>query len=190
VLRPATPEDRPALAAMFARAFYDDPPMAWAAPDEGSRLRRARVFFAARLRTLLPHELAWTTEDRAGAALWAPPDAWRAPPRELVSAARSIPLRRLPHVLTGMTRVERLHPRGRHLYLAVLGVEPERQGEGVGSRLLAPGLELCDREAVPAYLETAKERNVTFYARHGFRVMRELRLPRGPRVWLMWREPR
>jgi GNAT superfamily N-acetyltransferase len=190
VVRPATPDDRPALAAMLARAFWDDPPMVWAAPDERSRLRRGRLFFGARLRTLLPHELSWTAPDGAGAALWAPPDAWRAPPRELLSAARAIPARRLPWVLRGMTRVEHLHPKERHLYLAVLGVEPARQGEGLGSRLLAPGLEMCDREAVPAYLETAKERNVTFYERHGFRVTREFTLPRGPKVWLMWREPR
>ena len=82
------------------------------------------------------------------------------------------------------------HPSTPHLYLSVLGVDPPRQGQGVGSRLIAPGLELCDREGVPAYLETARERNVVFYERHGFRVMRDLRLPRGPTVWLMWRDPR
>ena len=82
------------------------------------------------------------------------------------------------------------HPSTPHLYLSVLGVDPPRQGQGVGSRLIAPGLELCDREGVPAYLETARERNVVFYERHGFRVTHELTLPRGPRLWLLWREPR
>ena len=43
---------------------------------------------------------------------------------------------------------------------------------------------------MPAYLESSKERNVAYYARHGFRVREELDLPRGPRVWLMWRDPR
>ena len=85
---------------------------------------------------------------------------------------------RAPPVLAGSTSVEKAHPRERHLYLAVLGVEPSRQGEGLGSELLPPGLELCDREGIPAYLETAKERNVSFYSRHGFRVTDELRLPK------------
>lgn len=90
----------------------------------------------------------------------------------------------------GLTAVERRHPGDRHLYLAVLGVDPVRQDVGVGSRLLAPGLELCDRELLPASLETGKERNVSFCSRHGFRVTDRRRLPAGPPVWLMRREPR
>jgi hypothetical protein len=51
-------------------------------------------------------------------------------------------------------------------------------------------LDLCDREHFPAYLESSKERNVDFYARHGFRVRERITLPDGPSLWLMWREPR
>jgi ribosomal protein S18 acetylase RimI-like enzyme len=190
VLRLATKDDRPVLAAMLARAFHDDPPLVWANPDERSRPRKARAFFGARMRSLVGHDLSWTTPDRAGAAIWAPPDAWRPPPREWLTAFASMTVRRAPIVIAGMAQVERLHPHEPHLYLAVLGVEPTRQREGLGSRLIAPGLEMADREGVPAYLETAKRENVTFYERHGFRVMREITLPRGPLVWLMWRDPR
>jgi hypothetical protein len=51
-------------------------------------------------------------------------------------------------------------------------------------------LEECDRDGVGAYLESSKERNVDYYARFGFRVTEEVRLPRGPRMWLMWRDAR
>jgi hypothetical protein len=54
---------------------------------------------------------------------------------------------------------------------------------------MQPGVELCDREGIPAYLESSKERNIDFYARFGFRVLQEVRLPRGPKMWPMWREP-
>lgn len=182
--------DRRALSEMLARAFHDDPVSVWSQPGARLRPRRIRHFFDARLRTLVPHELSWTTDDLAGAALWAPPDAWEPPPGELLRALPSTFGRRMPFSLAGAVMVESRHPRETHLYLSVIGVEPSRQGAGLGSRLLTPGLELCDREGVPAYLETATERNVAFYERHGFRVTGELRLPRGPLMWLMWREPR
>ena len=56
--------------------------------------------------------------------------------------------------------------------------------------LLRPGLELCDREGLAAYLESSKESNLAFYGRFGFRVTDEVRMPGGgPPVWLMWRDP-
>jgi hypothetical protein len=54
--------------------------------------------------------------------------------------------------------------------------------------VLRPVFERCDADGVGIYLESSKERNISFYARHGFRVTGEVRLPRGPRMWLMWRE--
>ena len=190
MLRLAAPDDVPALAEMLARSFHDDPVSVWAHPHAGKRPRRIARFFAGRLTTLVPYELTWTTAERDAAALWAPPDAWAVPPGELLRGIGALTPRRAPLTLWGLGGVERVHPRERHLYLAVLGVDPPRQGQGLGSWLLAPGLEACDREGVGAYLETAKARNVVFYERHGFRVRDELRLPRGPKVWLMWRAPR
>jgi GNAT superfamily N-acetyltransferase len=93
--------------------------------------------------------------------------------------------------LRAIAEVERVHPKEPHWYLAVLGTEPAWQGKGVGSALLAPVLQRCDREGRPAYLESSKESNLAFYARHGFEVTGTIDLlGGGPRVWPMWREPR
>ena len=185
-----TPADREHLAHVLARAFDDDPVVRWVY-GERRRARRSTRFFDWSLQRLTAQDVSWTTDRREGAALWALPGRWRETPGELLRlltiTAPAVKLR-APLILSGLNRVEQAHPRERHLYLAVLGVEPSRQGEGIGSRLLQPGLELCDREGIPAYLETAKERNVSFYSRHGFKVTDELRMPRGPRVWLMWRD--
>ena len=77
-----------------------------------------------------------------------------------------------------------------HFYLQGLGTDPPRQGEGLGSAVLQPVLARCDRDGLPAYLETTKERNVGFYQSHGFAVVARTRLPLdGPPMWFMWREP-
>ena len=53
--------------------------------------------------------------------------------------------------------IDRLHIKEPHWYVFVLGVRPERQGEGLGRALLDPALARADRDRLPAYLETTKE---------------------------------
>jgi GNAT superfamily N-acetyltransferase len=140
----------------------------------------------------MPQGGAWMTPGAQGAALWALPDRWREGTMDalrLLWATLPGLAPRAPRVMRGLGQVESRHPDVGHLYLAVLGVEPGRQGQGVGSAVLRPGLELCDREGLPAYLETSRESSVLFYRRHGFRMIDEIPLPSGPAVWLMWRDP-
>lgn len=193
--RRATAADAPALTRTLARAFHDDPVACWACPPAGPRPRLLTRFYAVRVGQMLAREEVWTAPEGAAAALWAPPGEWRTTLRQDLSLARGMVtprlLARLPLVLHGMTGIERRHPpQPPHWYLAMLGTDPAAQGRGLGSAVLAPVLERCDADGVGAYLESSKERNIAFYARHGFRVTRELRLPRGPRMWAMWRDPR
>jgi GNAT superfamily N-acetyltransferase len=182
---------------MLARAFFDDPVVSWIWRPRMLRERAFERFQLIRLRQLLGEEEVWTTAQLDCAALWAPPKRWRKTPREELAQVGAFAhprlLVRAPLVALAWHRLEQHHPpRPPHWYLAVLGTEPASQGHGLGSAVLQPVLERCDADGVGAYLESSKERNIDFYARHGFRVSEELRLggPRGPRLWGMWREPR
>jgi ribosomal protein S18 acetylase RimI-like enzyme len=192
-VRKATDADIPAMADMLARAFHEDPIVDWVFQDESARPKYARRFFAGRARVLIGQREIYTVDGVAAAAMWARPDEWRDPPlRALKELAILVPGvgRRAARVIRGLVQVEARHPKPPHWYLAVLGTDPSRQGEGLATRLLSGVLEDCDRDEVPAYLETGTERNVAFYNRHGFKVTEELRLPKGPPIWLMWRDPR
>ena len=188
MIRLATETDVPALCRSLARAFHDDPVAEWSLPSERRRPGQLGRFYRERLRTLVGEELVFCDDECRGAALWAPPDRWQIGAPEL--ARMRIVTRRSLQFLVGAHRIDSAHPKEPHYYLNVLGVDPSAQGTGLGSRLLAPMLERCDREGVPAYLESSKERNLTFYGRHGFRVTGDLVMPfGGPPLWLMWREP-
>jgi GNAT superfamily N-acetyltransferase len=180
------------VAGVLARSFFDDPVMRWMFPEHGKRLRHNERFFAMRVRGLLDQEAVYTTDGHRGAAVWALPERWRMPPFEALAAGfRLLTMvgRRAPTLARGWDVVEKAHPREPHYYLAILGTEPELQGRGIGSALMAPVLDGCDRDEIPAYLESSREENIAFYARHGFRVTGEVDLPGGPRVWPMWRDP-
>ena len=194
-VRRATRADVPALARMLARSFFDDPVAAWAWRPDRLREKAFERFQLVRLQQLLDDDEVWTTDDLTAAALWAPPRRWRITALQTAQFTRAFAhprlFARLPLVAYGWHKLELAHPlRPPHWYLAVLGTDPDAQGQGLGSAVLAPVLEQCDRDGVGAYLESSKERNIDFYARHGFRVTDVLRLVRGPRAWGMWREPR
>lgn len=194
-VRRASAADAPTLARMLARAFFDDPVASWAWRPDRLRQKAFERFQLIRLHQLLGDDEVWMTDDLTSAALWAPPRRWRISTRETMQFARAFAhprlLARLPLVAYGWHKLELAHPpRPHHWYLAVLGTDPSAQGHGLGSAVLRPVLEQCDSDGVGAYLESSKERNIDFYARHGFRVTDELRLLRGPRAWGMWRDPR
>jgi ribosomal protein S18 acetylase RimI-like enzyme len=194
-VRRATAGDIPELARMLTRAFLDDPVAIWAYPPDRLRPRALERFQATRLRQLVVQGEVWTTDDLCCAALWAPPLHWHSSLREtaqlLPAFAHPRLMVRMPLVAVGWELLERAHPRTPpHFYLAVLGTDPDAQGRGLGSAVLQGVLEQCDSDGVAAYLESSKERNVDFYARHGFRVLDEIKLLRGPTMWKMWRDPR
>jgi ribosomal protein S18 acetylase RimI-like enzyme len=192
-VRPARGDEVPQLAAMLARAFHDDPVTAWFMPNAARRPKYAARFFGWQLHRLLGQEQVHVADDRSAVAIWALPGQWRESNwqalRLFVALVPAL-MTHLPAAARGVERVEQRHPPEPHLYLAVLGTDPPAQGRGLGSAVLRPGLELCDREGLPAYLESSKESNVGFYSRFGFRVTEEVRMPGdGPKVWLMWRDP-
>jgi len=67
-------------------------------------------------------------------------------------------------------------------------VEPERQGKGLGSKLLVSLSSKAQADRVPCYLETDKPSSVKLYERHGYRIESEVVVPKVElRLWLMKR---
>ena len=195
VVRRAEAADLTALTPMLVRAFMDDPVAVWACRSDQLRPGMLEGMYRARLRQMLDHREIWTNAERASAALWVPPERWKTTLRQDAALIRSFLdprlLVRLPLLAVGLSGVQRRHPRTPpHWYLSLLGTDPDAQGRGFGSAVLKPVLEQCDSDGVGAYLESSKQRNLDFYARYGFRVTGEIRLPFGPTMWPMWRDPR
>ena len=64
---------------------------------------------------------------------------------------------------------------GRYCHLYLIGVLPERQGQGRGSALMDPMIEQMRRESIPIYLETANPTNVEIYKKKGLGVFHTIR---------------
>lgn len=197
--RTATSDDLPAVGRSLAAAFADDPVWEWLVSPKANWDKRAPAFYAAEAslrveRSEPPAGMVLVDEDVRGAALWAAPGQWRTTLRQTVRIAMpSVRIFRAGAIrgLKVLGAVERHHPDDvPHWYLNYLGTHPDHQGHGIGSALIAPVTERCDAEGLGAYLESSKESNLAFYARHGFEVTERIDLPGGPPMWLMWRDPK
>lgn len=194
---PARRADLKPLSRVLGRAFFDDPVMKWMVPDDARRVRALPKIFAAMARHHFLAAEATEIADRGGtfgaAALWDPPGRWKQTPREELRMMPAFLLAMGRHVRRGQAMADLMkkhHPEEPHWYLAVIGSDPTVRGAGFGQALMRSGLDRCDAEGAPAYLESSNESNIGYYMRFGFEVTGEITLPDGPTMWQMWRQPR
>ncbi|MEU6663185.1 GNAT family N-acetyltransferase [Streptomyces sp. NPDC046821] len=196
-IRRATEDDRAALVRLLDLAFMDDPVSGWVFPDLAHRRRTHAGLMAAFVDIALAQGWADMTEDGTAAALWL-----SVPGAEAAAAVKTdagdAPAQLRAAVDPDNERVEKIgrltsaaHPRGRaHEYLWMIAVEPARQGEGLGTALMTPVLDRCDRDGEAAYLEASSARSRGLYERLGFTCHGSgITLPDGPTMWPMWRDP-
>jgi ribosomal protein S18 acetylase RimI-like enzyme len=191
-LRQATIEDVGRLEEVLAEAFHEDPVLSWLIPDARRRRARLRRFFAVELRHVsLPRGQVWMTAEQTGVAMTLLPGSWRVPPRATLLEGRCFGARlgRAARLGFAMEWHHARLVRRPHYYVRDVGVLPEMQGLGLGSALMGPTIERCDRQDLSAYLEASSERSAALYERLGFRPLRELRVGDSPPLWLMLRPP-
>jgi ribosomal protein S18 acetylase RimI-like enzyme len=182
---------------MFARAFQDDPLLAYLIPDSAKRRYLSPRMYRCALRYgfYYGHVLA-TSANLEGVTIWLPPEAAHGSVpmmlrAGLLSLSFTIGPQFVARFLSFYQHLDRLrqeHTPFRHWYLQLLGVDPEHQGRGHATALLTPMLTRLDHERLPCCLDTMNGDNVAFYERFGFRVVAKSLLPKTEiGLWLMAR---
>jgi GNAT superfamily N-acetyltransferase len=189
-VREARPEERERVCDCLARAFADDPITLYLLPHERGRHERLSAFYRVAIRELTAHGRLIVDEELRAAAIWQAPSPPRPGRLHMLGTMWTMVLQLRGASLRGLRlaeALEKVHIRRPHWYLGILGTDPAHQGAGLGSALVASGLEECDAQGLPAYLESSKESNIPFYEKHGFVVTGEVRVPDGPVLWSMLR---
>jgi ribosomal protein S18 acetylase RimI-like enzyme len=133
---------------------------------------------------------AYRVAEGLAAALWLPPNVHPDETALVALIEQSVAEQERPAAFALFEQMGAYHPSEPHWYLPLIGVAPSEQGRGFGSALLAHGLTRCDREHLPAYLESTSPRTVPLYRRHGFEVVAEIRVGSAPPIFPMVRAPR
>jgi ribosomal protein S18 acetylase RimI-like enzyme len=191
-VRKAVWSDAPALAATLARAFLDDPVTVHLLPDVWARTRALPRMFKLLFKLGLPHGACFMTSGTEAVALWRPPNGWHVHVWDYVINAPEL-LGTFGtgvfNVMATMDHIEKVHPKTPHWYLQTIGTDPDKQGKGFGSLIMRHQLAVADAAGIPCYLESSKDTNLPIYRSFGFEVTGEIKIPNGPTLWPMWRQP-
>lgn len=167
---PATgPVERAPVMDTLTLAFSTDPAVRYMLPSAAGYLTHFPKLATAMAGSALAAGTAYAVDGQA-AALWLAPGV--GPDSEAIFAlvAEAVAPERLEVLAELGELMGQYHPEEPHWYLSMLGVDPSRQGQGLGAALLKEGLRRCDADGLPAYLESSSPKNVPLYERHGFEV--------------------
>ncbi len=193
------PADLKAAAGVFARAFNEYPMMTFIWPDPARKQQHFDWYSECAINYGLRYGEVFTTPDLEGISMWLPPSQ----PYLTISRAFQVGFstlgirmgirnyidRNLKNEIA-TTKAHKACMPCPHWYLWVIVVDPPRQAQGIGTALLQPGLKLADQSSLPCYLETHDEKNLPFYQRNGFEVLRTELVPGSSlRFWCLKHKP-
>lgn len=185
----AKAQDRERVVSAIVLAFVCDPVARWAWPEPHDYLTYFTDFINVFGGKGFEHGTAHSVAEFSGGALWLPPGVQ--PNEVLVSLMeRSIDPERLQVVFAILEKMGDYRPAEPHWYLPLVGVEPAKQGRGLGTALLGYALKRIDREGRIAYLESTNPANIPLYQRHGFEVVGTIQVGDSPLLFPMIRRPR
>jgi ribosomal protein S18 acetylase RimI-like enzyme len=189
-IRPVKPSEVARAESVQTMAFSSDPIMRWLWSEPHEYLRNFPHLVRGFGGRAFDHAAAHVTDDFVGGTLWLPPgvtpddEALEKLMKETVAEpARS-------ECASILEQMSAAHPKDAHWHLAFIGVDPAQHGRGIGAALMRHTLAVVDAQHLHAYLESSNPANVSLYRRHGFEVIREIRVGGSPPVIPMLRVPR
>ena len=87
---------------------------------------------------------------------------------------KSVGIRNVAKVLKRESTIKKNYPHDNIAYLWFIGVDPEKQGRGIGSKMLAKIVEQNRATGRDVFLETSTQKNLPWYQKHGFKIYNEI----------------
>ncbi len=185
----ASASDEASTIDVLVRAFSEDPVAQWIWPDS----QQYQMYFPSFVRVFggkaFTYGSAYYVDGYAAAALWLPPDVLPDEDTLISIFQRTVSKQNQKDVFTVFDQMGRYHPSEPHWYLSLMGVDPLKQGKGLGSELMKHALVQCDQDNKPAYLESSNPRNIPFYERYGIELLGTIQIGTSPRIFPMLRRP-
>ena len=193
-------KDLTRIGEVLADAFQHDPVWNKVFEGESHAEKKYRANFEAGVMHCLKYgEVYAPSEALEGVIAWVPGKyADITPWHTIRSGAMRVAMRigfsaamKLGNVFKPIFEDRRMHMAGcTYLYVMMVGVATDLQGNGFGGQLIDAAIEKSEREGLRLYLETETEENVKMYEHFGFRLLKKITLPViNLPMWEMVKEP-
>ena len=193
-------EDIKTASTMLAKAFFHDPVWVHVMPDTDERNEKLPIAFEFLLKYASKYgEIYASSHQLEGVVALLPHDKikmtfWRI----LRSGAFKVGIglgqeigNRIQKAFDPIDKDrEELMGNKPYLYIQAIGVDPEFQGKGFGTKLMKSTFAIADKKQISIYLETETKQNLLFYKKLNFTVLKEQSLLGTDFIyWAMLRDP-
>jgi len=193
-------QDITKASAVLADAFQRDPLWLKFFEDQPDINRKFRTFFETPVRYCFRFgEVCATTENLEGVAAWVRGDLsymtfWNMIRSGSFFSGMKLGAdagKKMGTVFKPMEEDRKQNTKDKSfIYLFVIGVATEFQGQGFGGKLLSALMDKCNESGDYLYLETETEQNAKWYEKFGFRTIKQITLPIVDHpMWEMVKEP-
>lgn len=180
-MRNATLKDKSAVVRILSQSFQDNKSVNYIVRQDSRRKDRIRGLMEYSFHCCLDFGRVVISEDGNACALVLFPDRKRTSPgsiwRDLKLVFTVTGPGALPKVLKREALINKRYPVSRELYYVwFIGVLPEAQGGGLGTKLMQELVQEAGCMNRPVSLETSTQRNLSWYRELGFELYDQLEL--------------
>lgn len=173
----AANSDKHLILDILTESFDTNQSVNYIIKKDNKRVKRIRALMDYSFETCRRFGEILMSEDRNACALIVYPDKKKTTLQsislDLKLIFQCVGFRNIKKTLRRESLIKKVQPKESMTYLWFIGVNPEKQGNGIGSRLLSDILENSMMENRPVYLETSTLNNLSWYKKFDFDVYHE-----------------
>jgi ribosomal protein S18 acetylase RimI-like enzyme len=175
----------------LTEAFIDNLSVKFVVKQDQKRDQRLRYLMDYSFEVCWNWGEVYVTEDKKGVVLFVLPhkkkNIFKAATLDIKLALKTVGLKQTFKVLSRESMIKKHHPKHPFYYLWFIGISPESQGKGFGSKLMEEIVAESEKRNYPIYLETSTLRNLPFYKKFQFETYHKADF--GFTLFMMKREP-
>lgn len=179
-MKKATANDKQLVVNILTKAFHDNKSVNFVAKQDSRRVERIRKLMGYSFQVCMAFGEVWITSDNNACALILFSDQKKVTIQSIIwdatLAINVIGIDRISKVLKRESNIKQHHPKEPFAYLWFIGVNPDQQGNRIGTSLLLDVIKECDKRNKPIYLETSVDKNILWYNKLGFEIFHTLNL--------------